>query len=290
MLRDCNMIYLNDFTYFVNIVYDIQNMLNFGYTYNEIETKCRKEQFMLYFKNKKTKHWNLGIWAVGKDWNIKSEYIDHNGEVTTYKGGYGEDVYKPLTISVFVLHDFVYDKFRPTYSDKEFLIEKEDTEISVCNIVHELKEIFNNPIDSWHTVADHYKQNKGNKYIDYITSYYGNIIQPYYRKVRNRITGYICTGIIKTISRYDKDVYHVEHKFHEDKWNAEYEIAIVLKEKDTDYKSWKKYNFYHNMYLKMWKFTNMNIDLAISYIHDDGTFDKDIYRGVYWSEIPDKDE
>lgn len=132
--------------YFVDTVYNILSSLKSKYSYDEVEQMSIKEGYLLYFKNKKiTGRWHLGIWAVG-EWDIKSEYDGH-----VYKSGYGIETYKPLTICVFLIHDWMFDKFRPSYADWEILIKYGE---SCDNVIKQLKDIFGNKLKSYYNIVD----------------------------------------------------------------------------------------------------------------------------------------
>ena len=70
MIKHLKLDNIKNHNYFVQTVNEIQSQLGFNYTIEEIEQKCLDEGYLLYFKNKKTKKWSLGIWAVG-EWDIK---------------------------------------------------------------------------------------------------------------------------------------------------------------------------------------------------------------------------
>ena len=182
---------IENHNYFIQTVNEIQSQLGFNYTLEEVEEKCLDEGYLLYFKNKKTKKWHLGIWAVG-EWDIKSQWL-YDGKVDTCKSGYGIEVYKPLSISVFLIHDWTYDKFRPTSSDFEMILEKNSKATSIEGIIKELKYIFKNPLDSYYNIVDedpyNFQHKEKNKYIAYTKGYWRNEIVPFYYIWKKRICG-----------------------------------------------------------------------------------------------------
>lgn len=269
--------------YFVQTVYNIISNLNFKYTFEEIEEMCINNSYYLHFHNRKTKKWHLGIWAVG-EWGIKEEV---NGNII--KCGYGVDVYKPLTICVFLVHDWTFDKFRPTYADWEVSIQQ-GTEIN--SLIGELKYFFKHPLESYYILVDEDSYNcqhkENNKYIAYFKGWYHNDFLSSLRKLQQRIFGYILTKIIMFISLFDRRVYYRESKFHKDRWNAEYEIAIVFKYGETEWHDWKRWNDYEKIFRKFQKLCDYNLEVEFTYLDADGNLPKNIWRGVYWEDEPEQ--
>jgi hypothetical protein len=240
------------------------------------------EGYLLYFKDKKiTGRWHLGIWAVG-EWGIKSEY---DGKI--YEGGYGLKYYKPLTISVFLVHDWTYDKFRPTSADREMLIDYND---NADKVIDDLKHIFKHPIDSYYNIVDedcyNFQHHEKSKYVAYFKAWYYNVFSEVVRRRTRRMKGYMATHIFMVKSRFDKRVAHREYKFHEDKWNDEYEIAIVFKYGETEWDDWKAWSDYEALFEKLYRW---NIWVSFNYLDEEGNIPENIWRGVYWTEEPEKE-
>ncbi len=289
MIKNLKLDNIKNHNYFVQTVNEIQSQLGFNYTIEEIEQKCLDEGYLLYFKNKKTKKWHLGIWAVG-EWDIKQQWI-YNGEVDICKGGYGSESYKPLSISVFLIHDWTYDKFRPSYSDFEMVLEKSNS-TNIEEIITKLKHIFKNPLESYYNIVDedsyNFHHQTNNKYSAYIKGYWHNEIIPLCYKWRRIIGGYIATKVITTIAHIDKRVHYVTHYFHEDRWNTEYELAIVFKYGKSDWHDWKVWKQYVKLWQKLKKITADNIYINFNYLDEDGNMPKHIWRGIYWENEPPK--
>ena len=268
-------------SYFVQTVYKILSELNFGYTYEEIEKMSIDNSYYLYFHNKKTKRWHLGIWAVG-EWHIKEQLDDK-----IINCGYGVDTYKPLTISVFLIHDWIYDKFRPSSADWEMLIDYND---NTDKVVEGLKYIFKHPIGSYYNIIDedcyNFQHHEKNKYIAYFKAWYYNVFSEILRRKNRRIKGYIATHIFMIKSRFDKRVAHREYKFHKDKWNNEYEIAIVFQYGETEWDDWKAWFDYKTLFEKLYRW---NIWVNFNYLDEEGNMPTNIWRGVYWDGEPDKE-
>lgn len=262
--------------YFVQTVYKILSDLGFDYNYNDIEEMSIENGYSLYFHNKKTGRWHLGIWAVGK-WNIKERY---DGKVIN--GGYGIDTYKPLTISVFIIHDWTYDKFRPSRADREMLI---DYNGEINDVVKELKHVFRHPIDSYCSIAGNGAA-KHNKYVTYINAWYNNVFAEFVRRKQRRLKGYVATRLFMVKARFDKRVAHREYRFHKDKWNNEYEIAIVFRYGETEWDDWKAWFDYKTLFEKLYSW---NIWVNFNYLDEDGNIPAHIWRGVYWDGEPDKE-
>lgn len=268
--------------YFVQTVSEILSSLNFDYSYDEIEKMSIDDCYRLYFRNKKTKRWRLGIWAVG-DWQIKEQF---NGEI--FDGGYGVNTYKPLTISVFVIHDWTYDKFRPSYADWEISIDYNNM-ANKHIAIEKLKYTFKHPIECYcNTIVnkDYNAQHREkNKYVAYFKAWYDNVFSNAVRRTIRRVKGCVATRIFMFKTFFDKRVSHVEYCFHKDKWNNEYEIAIVFKYGETEWDDWKAWSDYDTLFKKLYKW---NIWVNLNYLDEDGNMPKHIWRGVYWTEEPEK--
>lgn len=289
MIQHLKLDNIKNHNYFVQTVNEIQSQLGFNYTIEEIEQKCLDDGYLLYFKNKKTKKWSLGIWAVG-EWDIKQKWI-FNRKVETCKGGYGIQDYKPLSISVFLIHDWTYDKFRPSYSDFEMVLEKSQS-INIEEIITKLKHIFKNTLESYYNIVDedayNFQHKANNKYSAYIKGYWYNEIVPLCYKCRRRIGGYIATKFVKTIAHIDKRVHYVTHSFHKDRFNAEYEVAIVFKHCESEWHDWKLWKQYVKLGNKLKKITAYNIYINFNYLDEDGNMPQHIWRGIYWEKEPPK--
>ena len=268
--------------YFVQTASEILSALNFDYSYDEIEKMSIENSYRLYFRNKKTKRWCLGIWAVG-DWQIKEQFDDE-----IFDGGYGVNTYKPLTISVFVIHDWTYDKFRPSYADWEILIDYNNT-ANKHIAVEKLKYTFKHPIECYYNTIvnkDYSDQHREkNKYVAYFKAWYDNVFSNAVRRTIRRVKGCVATRIFMLKTFFDKRVSHVECRFHKDKWNNEYEIAIVFKYGETEWDDWKVWSDYDALFKRLYKW---NIWVNLSYLDEDGNMPKHIWRGVYWTEEPEK--
>ena len=59
----------------------------------------------------------------------------------------------------------------------------------------------------------------------------------------------------------------MEHRFHKDKWNNEYEIAIVFKYGETEWDDWKVWSDYDTLFKRLYKW---NIWVNLSYLDEDG--------------------
>lgn len=271
--------------YFVDTVYNILSRLKFKYTYDDVEQMSIKEGYSLYIKNKKiTGRWHLGIWAVG-EWDIKSEYDGH-----VYKGGYGIETYKPLTISVFLIHDWTFDKFRPSCADWEIEIKYGE---SCDNVIKQLKDAFSNKVKSYYNIVDENSYNfqhvSKNKYVAYLKGWYYNVFVTTLKAKKRRINGYIASKIILFLSTLDKRVAYKKYKFHKDKWNAEFEIAIVFKYGDTALDDWNAWNDYYKLYEFLRKHLTWNIGIEFTYLDEKGNMPDNIWRGIYWTEKPKKE-
>ena len=134
------MMKLNDihyYNYFVDSTLKILNLLGDKSSRQDIEDKIKKDDFYLCFPNFKNSKWWLGIWPVG-DWNFEDEYA---GKV--YKSGYGISNYNPHTIIVFLIHKWVLDKFRPTYSNWNMCI-SDNNDYELMDSVKSVQQFINN--------------------------------------------------------------------------------------------------------------------------------------------------
>lgn len=282
------MMKLNDnryYNYFVDSTLKILNLLGDKSSRQDIEDKIKEDDFYLCFPNFKNSKWWLGIWPVG-DWNFEDEY-----EGKVYKSGYGISNYKPHTIIVFLIHKWDLDKFRPTYSNWEICI-SDNNEYELSNAVKCVQQFINNPLDSYYKTLDvNYEGNNEhkNKYTAYIDGMWNNEICPVIHKYVRRFGGWFGTTVIKTMTMFDKRVNSMETKYHSDKWNAEFESALVFYYGDTPWKSWKRYNDYDRIVTFFGKLFDYNLFINMTYV-DKGEEPKCKWRGVYWDGVPKKDD
>lgn len=279
---------LNDkhyYNYFVDSTLKILNLLGDKSSRQDIEDKIKEDNFYLCFPNFKNSKWWLGIWPVG-DWNFEDEY---DGEV--YKSGYGISNYNPHTIIVFLIHKWDLDKFRPTYSNWEMCI-SDNNDYELGNAVKTVQQFINNPLDSYYRTLDvNYEGNNEhkNKYTAYIEGMWKNEIYPVIHKYARRFGGWFGTTVIKTMTMLDRRVHSMETKYHSDKWNAEFESALVFYYGDTPWKSWKRYNDYSRIATFFRKLCDYNLFINMTYVDKDKE-PENKWRCVYWEGIPEKDD
>ena len=163
---------------------------------------------------------------------------------------------------------------------------------NIEEIITKLKHIFKNPLESYYNIVDedsyNFHHQTNNKYSAYIKGYWHNEIIPFCYKWRRRIGGYIATKVVTTIAHIDKRVHYVTHYFHEDRWNTEYELAIVFKYGKSDWHDWKVWKQYVKLWQKLKKITAYNIYINFNYLDEDGNMPKHIWRGIYWENEPPK--
>lgn len=268
---------------FANTIKRILNYVGLTCSIESCEKSLSENSYYLCIPaTKQTGKWNLGIWAVG-DWGIESEYTDDDGEVHKYRDGYGVDLYEPITISVFLIHDWTYDKFRPSYSDYEIEIINFD-EDSIKEAISTVKHAFENPIESFYEYVNKVNSRymHDNKYVAYIDGWYSNEVLPLFKKITRRMKGWVSTKLLSVIASVDPRVHYKGYTFMKDEWNPEFEFAVVLKCLETEYKEYRAWLFYD------W-FKNKNLRVNITYLDEEGNMPKDIWRGVYWNEIPEKE-
>lgn len=269
--------------YFVRTTYEILSNLKFDYTIDDIDKMSIENGYTLHFHNKKTKRWHLGIWAVG-EWGVKEEIDGH-----VINCGYGIDDYKPLTICVFLIHDWTFDKFRPSCSDWHYILLKDE---SIDTIVNDLKYYFKHRLKSYYLLVDedcyNFQHKERNKYIAYLKGWYHNEFVSFIKEKHQRWCGYILTKIIMLISFFDKRVHYREEKFHKSDWNAEYDIAIVFKYGKTEWHDWKRWHDYERIFRKFQKLCDYNLEVEFTYLDADGNLPKNIWRGVYWEDEPEQ--
>ena len=279
---------LNDkhyYNYFVDSTLKILNLLGDKSSRQDIEDKIKEDDFYLCFPNFKNSKWWLGIWPVG-DWNFEDEY---KGEV--YKSGYGISNYNPHTIIVFLIHKWDLDKFRPTYSNWDIYI-SDNNEYELSNAVKSVQQFINNPLDSYYKTLDvNYEGNHKhkNKYTAYIEGMWKNEISPVIHKYVRRFGGWFGKTVIKIMTMLDRRVHSMETKYHSDKWNAEFESALVLYYGDTPWKSWKRYNDYDRIAKFFRKLCDYNLFINMTYVDKDED-PENKWRGVYWECVPEKDD
>lgn len=142
------------------------------------------------FSSRGLRKYSVGIWACGK-W---SDYYD---------------VEKNSYISIFLIHDWRRDKFRPSSSDIEFIAypdEHYDTYIDI--IIKLLIRMKNKPIDTYYEIDQHPRFK--NHVLNYIHSWW--IINSI--EIRDKFKYTICPiilfGILRFISFFDPRVKKVK--------------------------------------------------------------------------------
>lgn len=71
-----------------------------------------------------------------------------------------------------------------------------------------------------------------------------------------------------------------------------YTVAIVFKYGDTEWDDWKAWNDYDKLFKFLNKHTSYriwNTNLDLTYVDENGNLPSNIWRGVYWKEIPEKE-
>lgn len=274
---------------FVDVVYKIVTSVGMKYSRPYIEKMVLEQGYLLCFPcedNKVLGKWNLGIWAVGK-WGLTTQEVDDEGNVIdSWGGGYGVETYKEQSIAIFLVHEWFFDKFRPTYSDYLDIIENFD-EKELNTTIGTLKHVFKNPITSYYNIIDlddySLQHEYSNKYISYAVGYYKQVFKPKVKRLWRRVKGWTTTKFIKTLAKLDPRVAYVKYTFQPSEWNPEFEFAVVLNFLDTDYDEYKAWKLYDGL-------ANRNVRMNITSIDEEGNFPKNIWRGYYWNTIPKKDE
>lgn len=277
--------------YFISCVQQILTGLDMNFTDAQIEQLCIENTYALHLTHKKLGKWHLGIWAVG-NWGLKDSY-ELNGETTVYDAGYGVNHYKPLTICVFINHDWTFDKFRPSCSDWSETIDYKDND-ELLNTKYNLIDIVHNPIESYYEIIDRDsysgEHDSRNKYTAYFKGICNYEIIPRIRRVYKRVTGYISTKLIQCISFFDRRVKFFRYSFIKSDWNPEYEIAVVFEYGKSDWADWKVYNFYYKLYQRLNKFSQFNIFVNFNYLDENNEMPDNIWRGIYWDKQPERTE
>jgi hypothetical protein len=105
------------------------------------------------FSNGGLKYWYLGIWGCGR-WS------------ETYNCDNSEDY-----ISVFLIHKWTYDKFRPSSSDIEYRITLNDKPVEIYHVIQGLEEIHKNPIQEYYKTFWEHKSDHDMPCPEYFTTY-----------------------------------------------------------------------------------------------------------------------
>ena len=204
--------------------------------------------------------------------HIKSDaneiYLGYLNDKVVLKIENGISNYNPHTIIVFLIHKWDLDKFRPTYSNWDMCI-SDNNEYELSNAVKSVQQFINNPLDSYYRTLDvNYEGNNkhNNKYTAYIDGMWKNEICPVIHKYVRRFGGWIGTTAIKTMTMLDRRVHSMETKYHSDKWNAEFESALLFYYGDTPWKSWKRYNDYDHIAIFFRMLCDYNIFINMTYV------------------------
>ena len=170
----------------------LKNIKELGEINFEIVEEPKPDQptYYITFKNNKSKglkRWKMGIWATGK-W---SEY-------------YGEDEYNEIT--VFLIHDWHLNKWRPSDSDISWSFIDSTTYFG--NLIQDLKEIKENPIkaygDVFYTTTDYSS-------LLYFKEWFHNVIStPLTYKLKNVWCPWVLFSTLFIISLVDKRVKKVQ--------------------------------------------------------------------------------
>lgn len=134
------------------------------------------------------KYWYLGIWGCG-EWS------------ETYDCDNPENY-----VSVFLIHKWMYDKFRPSSSDIEFRIML-DTEPVIDHAIQGLEEIHKNPIQEYYETFKKHKSDHDMPCIEYFRDWwFHEVTYPFRDKLRYRWSVRVLYGFLKVLSWIDPRV------------------------------------------------------------------------------------
>lgn len=183
-----------------------------------------------------------------------------------------------------------FDKFRPSYSDKDLYIPYQNSDVELPKAIAEIKKIIDNPLDSFYEMFDvdyEEKHRHRNKYTAYLDGMYNNEFIPFVEKWWRRATGFCVASLIYGFAKIDPKVHEVEWRFHKDRWNPEFNINIGLKYGKTPYRDYKHFMFYQNI----WGIKSWDVRLSLSFYSPKYAekYEQTKYRGIYFKTPPKKD-
>lgn len=183
--------------------------------------------YFIKFANRNLRYWKMGIWATGSWGNLYD--IKSNSEVT-----------------IFMIHDWYFDKWRPSSSDISwgFLPESNYFE----DFIFDLIEIKNNPIKSF---RDIYFPESNRPRLKYIKEWYLNEV---YRKMNyklKKVTSWTIYRILLLISFFDKRMIYT--RIFDNYEEEVYSFLASLKCSENDKSFHKFYKLYSYIPTKICK-------------------------------------
>lgn len=141
------------------------------------------------FSNGGLKYWYLGIWGCGR-WS------------ETYDCDNSEDY-----ISVFLIHKWMYDKFRPSSSDIEYRITLNDKPVEIYHVIQGLEEIHKNPIQEYYKTFWEHKSDHDMPCLEYFRDWwFHEVTYPIQEKLRYKWSVKILYNFLKVLSWIDPRV------------------------------------------------------------------------------------
>lgn len=233
--------------------------------------------YYVTFKDSSLKRWKLGIWATGSWGN----YYDIEGE---------------NEITIFMIHDWYFDKWRPSSADLSWYYLPE----SICfdDFLNDLKNLKKHPISSF---GDIYYPNetKKQRLFLYLKEWYFNVIStPINYKLRNVWSVWVLFLTLRIISLFDKRVKKVKvFKEGENYYTTNYTFSFLAtltcgSNDESFYRFYRLYSYFPQ-WLK-WKCRFKLFDATYNVSDYDWNMNEDqirtrMFKGVY-VEKPNKNE
>lgn len=180
------------------------------------------------FKKGGLKRWHLGIWGCG-EW---SETYDCNSK--DY-------------ISIFLIHDWYYDKFKPTYADVVFevkLYPADENEIKskIEEVIQEIDKIHKHPIIEYHNIFNKkglYEEDDSHDHempcIEYFRDWWSNeVVIPFTQKLKMEWSVVFLYGILRLISIIDPRVNRGKLFYEKDNFFPKYVSGFLASEWASD--------------------------------------------------------
>ena len=221
------------------------------------------------------RRWKLGIWAIGK-W---SDFYDIESE---------------SEVVVFLIHDWSFDKWRPSSSDLSWSFLPDSTYFG--NFLFDLNEIKNHPIKGYGEVFYYPTYPRKEWTLLYLKEWYYNVIStPFKYKLKNVWSPWVLFITLWIITLFDKRVKKI--KIFKEKlggynnYTFSFLATLLCSEDDESfYKFYRLYSYWPSKLKKKSKFNLFDATYNVSdyeYGMNDDQIRTRMFRGV-WVEKPEK--
>lgn len=172
------------------------------------------------FKKGGLKYWYLGVWGCG-------------GWSNTYDSK-SEDY-----ISVFLIHKWHYDKFRPSSADLEFRIDLNSSDIDeeIRQVVHDIIKLEENPVEEYYRIFSEEDEDHDLPCIEYFRDWWFYEVEfPFTKNLKFKWSVKFLYGILRAISIIDPRVNRGKLFYDEDCFAPWYTSGFLATEWASDCK------------------------------------------------------